>query len=299
MEESRSPAHRGHQENAIAMNRLSLAALTLLFLSCVHTTARRDGYVPVEGGQLFYVVEGRGQPVILLHGGFMDHRMWDRQAAAFARQHQVIRYDMRGHGRSPASTAPYDPAEDVAAILAHLGIERAHVVGLSMGGSFAIDFAILHPQRVRSLVLAEPGLGGHRWSDDVTGTMRAVRTALRERGREAAIATFLETRVFASARDKVDAWRTIREQLQANFSLDPKPMKPMEPPAIERLAEIGAPTLVIVSSLGGPDSRVIRDAILQSVPNARQELIADCGHMMNLEQPERFNALVLRFLEGK
>jgi pimeloyl-ACP methyl ester carboxylesterase len=272
-----------------------LVALT--FCACAHVPPpAQSGSVPVEGGSLYYTVEGRGEPLVLVHGGFMDHRMWEPQRKSFSKEYRVIRYDMRGHGRSPASTAPYDPAADVAALLDHLEIPAAHILGISMGGSFAIDFAILYPQRTRSLVVAEPGLSGHKWSSDVIGTMRSVRQAFTESGRDAAIRTFMERPVFASARNKPKAYEMIREQLEANLSMEARPMKPMEPPAIDRLREIKAPTLVIVSTLGGPDSRAIRDLIARDVPNARQATITDSGHMMNLEQPEQFNAMVLSFL---
>ena len=277
-----------------SMKRLLCGLLVLA--GCAHAPATRSGFADVRGGRIHYEVTGAGQPVVLIHGGFMDLAMWEPQVEEFARNYQVIRYDNRGHGRSPTSSEQYDPAADLAALLDTLRVEQAHIVGLSMGGSIAIDFAIQYPDRVKSLVVAEPGLGGHRWSDDVIGTMRAIRDAQQSGGRAHAIETFLSRPVFASAKDKPAAFAIIRRQLEANFSLDPKPIRAMTPPAKERLGEIGVPTLVIVSTGGGPDSRVIRDAILERVPNAHAAVIEESGHMMNLEQPQVFNRLVLEFV---
>ena len=148
---------------------------------------------------------------------------------------------------------------------------------------------------MRSLIVAEPGLHGHRWSEEVTGTMRAVSEALAKEGRARAIDTFLERPVFASARNKPAAFRKIREQLEANFSLEPRKILVATQPAIERLHKIAAPTLVIVSSLGGTDSRTIAETIRQKVPDVSMATIADSGHMMNLEQPDEFARLVRDF----
>lgn len=127
--------------------------------------------------------------------------------------------------------------------------------------------------------------------------MRAVSETLAKEGRARAIETFLERPVFASARNKPAAFQKIREQLEANLSLEPKKILVAKQPAIERLHQITAPTLVILSSLGGPDSRVIAETIRKNVRNVSMATIADSGHMMNLEQPQEFTRLVRDFAE--
>src|SRR5262249_42601880 len=106
-----------------------------------------------------------GDPVVFLHGFGLDARMWEPQFKDFERSLQVIRYDLRGFGRSSLPpTAPYAHEDDLMALLAHLGVARAHVVGLSMGGRMALRFALAYPDATRSLVLAESALDGHKWS---------------------------------------------------------------------------------------------------------------------------------------
>ncbi len=116
------------------------------------------GRVAVDGGMLFYEVRGQGPPVILLHpGATFDHRMWEPQVEVLARDHRVIRYDLRGFGRSSRPTGPFSPVEDLRRVLDTLGLEQASLVGVGMGSGIALNFALQHPQQVERLVLA--GLG--------------------------------------------------------------------------------------------------------------------------------------------
>lgn len=249
-----------------------------------------------EGVKLFVVDQGQGEPVLMLHGGFMDSSMWDGEAKALEGRYRVIRYDMRGYGRSPASPAPYLPADDMAALLDHLKIPKAHVVGISMGGGLAVDFALAHPARVGSLLLAEPGVSGWRWSSDVNSTMQAVMTANKERGRDAAIETFLKQPVFASAAGKPEAMAAIRAQLQRNFSLEPSGARQPSTPAIDRLVEIAVPTLVLIAEAGGPDARLIGERFQRDVRGAQVVAVKGTGHMINLEVPDTFRRHLEAFL---
>src|SRR5258708_29243977 len=105
--------------------------------------AVKTGLAEVSGGSLYYEVWGSGSPVVLIPGFTLDTRMWDSQMEPLSRKHRVIRYDLRGGGKSPTPTGPYTQYEDLAALLHHLGIAQAHIVGLALGG--AIDFALASP----------------------------------------------------------------------------------------------------------------------------------------------------------
>jgi len=115
--------------------------------------AADTGRVAVEGGTLYYEVRGSGPPLVLLHAGGVDLSMWDPQAASLARSFRLIRYDARGHGRSTAPAGPFSTVEDLRLLLGHLGVERASLVGVSMGAGVALDFAATYPNRVGRLVL--------------------------------------------------------------------------------------------------------------------------------------------------
>src|SRR5437763_1678419 len=99
-----------------------------------------SGYAPVENGELFYEVAGRGHPLLLIHAGVADRRMWDDQFAAFAGRFRVIRYDTRGYGLSRTEPTAFSNRQDVADLLRHVGVERTHIIGVSRGGQIAVDF---------------------------------------------------------------------------------------------------------------------------------------------------------------
>ena len=126
-----------------------------------------QGFADVEGTRLYYQSMGEGAPIVLLHGFSIDHRMWDGQMAALSAAHRVVRCDLRGFGQSPPPTTPYANADDLKALLDHLGIARAVILGLSMGGGVAINFALAYPEATRALVVAGstlPAASGDRRS---------------------------------------------------------------------------------------------------------------------------------------
>ncbi|HEY9401750.1 MAG TPA: SgcJ/EcaC family oxidoreductase [Pyrinomonadaceae bacterium] len=112
------------------------------------------GTLPVSSGELYYELQGEGQPVILLHAGGMDSKMWDAQFNYLSQQFQVVRYDLRGFGRSSKTEQPFHPVDDLYQLMHHLGIKRASLIGLSMGSGVALNFALEHPEMVEKLALA-------------------------------------------------------------------------------------------------------------------------------------------------
>ena len=114
-----------------------------------------SGRVAVAGGALYYEAAGKGAPVILLHGGNLDRRMWDEQFGELSQHYRVIRYDARGYGRSSAADQAFSAHEDLAGLMRGLNLVRASLVGLSLGGRIAIDFALAHPDQPVARLLAE------------------------------------------------------------------------------------------------------------------------------------------------
>jgi 3-oxoadipate enol-lactonase len=128
-----------------------------------------SGFLQVDGGRIYYEVDGDGHPLLLIHGGLGSLRMWDGQVPAFAERYQVIRYDTRGFGRTETEDVEFANREDAGAVLDHLGAASAHVVGQSRGGMIAIDLAIEHPERVDSLVSVAGGIGGYEAQPPAVG----------------------------------------------------------------------------------------------------------------------------------
>ena len=129
--------------------------------------------VTVNGTHLYYERAGTGHPLVLIHGFTLNTQMWEDQFAVFAQHYQTIRYDMRGFGRSalPAEE-PFTAVDDLRALLDALGVSRTFVLGLSLGGSVAIDFALAYPERTSALVLVDPALRGWPRSEAFSQSMR-------------------------------------------------------------------------------------------------------------------------------
>jgi pimeloyl-ACP methyl ester carboxylesterase len=225
--------------------------------------------------------------------------MWDDQFDALSGVFRVVRYDVRGFGRSSPMKGPYAHHEDLYGLLRFLGIERASLVGLSLGGGIAMDFALQHPEMVEKLVLVGPGLSGFKFSDDTKEPwMDSLRTAWEARDSTRMALLWLQSPYMRPAmRDSALASRLRRLSAQnASLWVQPDSERVMQPPAIGRLSEIRAPTLVILGALDTPDIKAITDTLLRNIPGARRVVIEDAGHMVNMEKPAEINRAVLSFL---
>ncbi|MGD8857036.1 MAG: alpha/beta hydrolase, partial [Chloroflexota bacterium] len=137
--------------------------------------------VEINGAQLYYETQGDGPPLLLIHAGVADCRMWDDQIDAFSGAYRVIRFDLRGFGRSDMPPGSFANHEDVRALLDHLDARPAHVLGISFGGAIALDFCLAYPDYVRSLILGVPSVGGIEPSERIRRFWREEDAAL-ERG---------------------------------------------------------------------------------------------------------------------
>src|SRR6266480_2049232 len=124
------------------------------------------GFLEVENGRLYFEVAGEGPAVVLIHAGLWDSRIWEDQFTAFADRHTVLRYDLRGFGRSSRFDRPFSARQDLADLMGFLGMERASLVGASIGGALAVDFTLERPEMVGALVLVGAGLSGDDTPDD-------------------------------------------------------------------------------------------------------------------------------------
>lgn len=244
---------------------------------------------------LFYEVSGSGHPLVFIHAFSVDRRMWEPQIVEFERRFRVVRYDLRGHGRSVAPTEPYTGHDDLRALLDALGISRATLVGLSAGAELAVNFAIAYPDRAAGLVLAAPGLGGYRppplpWT-------RPVFEAAAAGDAERAAKLWAETPIMAM-RTNVDASKHVTALVMDNVRLwsYQRTERPLSPPAVERLAEIACPVLVIVGQEDLPHIKDIGRLLSNRIANATLVMVPGAGHFPNLDTPKPFNGAVQAFL---
>ena len=264
---------------------------------------KQTGFAPINGAQIYYEVAGEGLPMILLHAGVADCRMWDQQFAEFAQKYRVVRFDWRGFGRSAMSASQFSNHEDVAGLLNFLQIERAIVVAISFGGKNAIDFALAHPARVAALVLGAPSIGGAEPSARIRQFWQDEDEAIERGDLDTAVELNLKLWVDGIHRqpDEVDtAVRAKVGQMQREiFQMDsPDEVEEVEiePEAYGRLAEIIAPTLVLVGDLDLPEKVEQSAWLAEQLPNAQYATIPGVAHMLNMEKPALFNQLVLDFL---
>jgi pimeloyl-ACP methyl ester carboxylesterase len=249
-------------------------------------------------GPLHVEHAGAGPAVVLIHAGVADSRMWDPQWAAWQTRFALTRLDLRGFGRSGPPLGSFSHARDVLAVLDAAGIARARLVGASFGGLVALDVAAAHPERVAALVLADPPLPRHPWSEEMRGFFMAEETALEAGDLDAATEVNVEFWAGAAA-EPVRA--AVREQqldafrLQVGAEADDELLTEDLPAA---LATLGVPALVVTGEHDKADFQAIADRLAATLPDARRAIVASAGHLPSLEQPAAFDEFVLPFLEG-
>ena len=262
------------------------------------------GFVDLPGVRLAYDRAGHGAPVVFLHGGLLDSRMWDRQFLFFSRHYQAIRYDLRSAGQSETapSTEPYTHHDDLYHFLQALRLQQVSLVGLS-NYAIVIDFAIAYPKMAQKLVLVSPGLRGYEFHDPwVSARFDAMLLALGQRDLTGAVEVFLTLWVDGPHRTpaQVDpvARERVREMVSQAFPLSrlaPNAVG-LEPPAIGRLAEVRPPTLIVLGDKDAPDIHAIGELIHNHVTGSKLAMIPGAGHTLVMEKPAEFNTLVDQFL---
>lgn len=257
-----------------------------------------------DDGTLAYRDTGsEGRPVILLHAGFVDSAMFEPQLAALNR-YRVIAPDARGHGGSANATSTFRQTDDVAALIRHLGVQSAVLVGVSMGAMIAVDTAIEHPELVDGLIVSGRGLGEpeyhDRWSRHVADTQAA---ALARGDIAAWMDAFISWAAGPTrALDAVDP--TVVEKLlqMAGRTLakhtapEPDYLLPVSNVA-HRARTIRVPLLAVDGALDSPDLTATVDRLLDAIPHARRTTIDHAAHYPNMEQPAAYNRLVEGFLD--
>lgn len=288
------------------ITRTTTVAVLLLSLTAGMTSAqqalRTRGFVQSNGTKLYYEEEGSGPAVILLHGGWLNSRQWDAQMPALSRHYRVVRYDFRGAGRSLLGDSAYAHFEDLAALLAHLRIERAHLIGLSAGSQIALDFALHHPNSVLSLMIGASPLGGFAIATAFTEGTRGVASAGAADDlqlllqRMWAFAPFRVASGMPEVRSVLDEMIVHQNTWAANRPNAPRPKRPPTPPSA-RIAEIKAPVLVVVGD--GEMPALVKEAefVAQSIAGAELVRVKGAGHFVNLEQPKKYNDIATKWLK--
>jgi pimeloyl-ACP methyl ester carboxylesterase len=260
----------------------------------------KGAYLDIGGSKIYYEETGQGSPLVLIHDGLVHREVWDAQFKAFADHYRVIRYDRRGYGLSEMPTQPYSNIEDLRALLHHLSVKQAILIGSSAGGGVAVDFALAYPDRVDALVLVGAAISGYGFSEHFLRRQQANTAPLAQGNAEATLRNWINDRYItlasnAAARERIRALLTPHyEKLLKNpFILMRQPASP----ALGRLSEIRVPTLIIVGEADIPDVHAHAGVLEVGIPRAKRVIVPDAGHLVYVEQPETFNRIVLDFLQ--
>ncbi len=271
----------------------------------VATDSRAPGGRTASG--IAFDDEGSGEPVALVHAGVADRRMWSHLAAALAADHRVIRHDVRGVGESLPPTGAWAHHTDLLDLLDELLVERTHLVGASMGAGIAVEAALARPGAFASLVLVAPG--GALFVDtppELSPIWKAEVEALDRGDLDGAVE--VNVRAWVDGRrppDAVDpAVRAFVGRMQREAFEIPEwdaelfPEHELSPPASRRMGEIGCPVLVVVGEADQPSVVEAAERIAAEAPRSRLVVWPDAAHMLTLERPDAFAALVREFLEA-
>jgi 3-oxoadipate enol-lactonase len=267
-------------------------------------------WIEVPGARLAAEEEGSGPPIVLVHSAIVNRRSWDVVAPKLAAAgYRVIRYDMRGFGESTAEAGEFVAHEDLLAVLDRFGVERAALVGNSMGAVFSLDALLAAPERFVAFAWVGGGVGG--FDKEPSGPEEDALFQAESDAEEAGdmdLAAELDTRIW------VDGWRNgvnqpadrvdpaVREAIKA---MDRELLEPgrefgerrrPDPPAFERLESISQPTLVVIGELDTIGTRAAADVVAERVPGARLVHLPDVAHIIGMEAPDRLAELIVEHL---
>ena len=253
------------------------------------------------GARLAYQVTGTGPAVVLIHGFGLDMRMWDPQVGPLTARFRVVRYDCRGFGASgPFDPAvPYTHAGDLVALLDHLDIGEAVLAGLSFGGRVALQAALAAPDRVRGLALLDAVLDGVPWDPESARALDEVVWRVQEAGVLAGREAWLAHPLFAAVRERPDLAAALAAMVAGypgQHWLGQDPHRETRRP-IDVLEGICVPALVAVGERDVPGFREMSAVLARRIPGAAYRVVADAGHMVNMQQPAAINDLLISFVQ--
>jgi 3-oxoadipate enol-lactonase len=247
-----------------------------------------DGYLAFES-------RGEGVPLVLLHGFSFDMRTWDTQVEVLSRYFHVVRYDLRGFGRSSMPAGAYSHVQDLRALIEFLSLSSPVLIGLSLGANIALSYTLDHPHAIRGLVLASSGLPGFAWSEPRPPDAAAA--VAKSQGAEHARQFWLDHPLFAAARRSPTAFARVRRMIEGYSGWHWLHDDPVARAAIDgRLSECATPTLVLSGNLDVPGYRQIAAKLSHEIPGATLLTFPDAGHVINEEEPAGFSAAVLEFV---
>ena len=263
----------------------------------------KNGFAEINNTKIYYEIDGQGFPLVLVHAGIADCRMWNDQFSVFAKQYQTIRYDRRGFGQTKMVAGDFSHHDDLYELLKFLDIKQAILLGCSQGSKTIIDFTLEHPEMTKALILTAPALSGFIYDGEPPKQAEQLDQA--EESGDLNLVNELEIQIWVDGpqrrpeqvNPKVRELALDMNRIALQTPEDLGNEIPLEPAAANRLSEIKVPTLVVVGDLDTPSTLACADFLGENIPNAKKVIMNGVAHLPNMEQPEEFNQIVLSFLK--
>lgn len=262
----------------------------------------KTGFIEANNTKFYYEMDGSGFPLVFVHAGIADNRMWNEQFHVFAEKYQVMRYDRRGFGKTKPAVGDFSLHNDLYEVLKALDIKQAIFVACSQGGKTATNFTLEHPEMTKALVLVGSALGGFNYDGPAEKQEAELEKA--EQAGDLERLNELEIQIWIDGQgrtpDQVDP--KVRElakdmnRIALEYPQDLGNEIPLEPAAVNRLAEIKVPTLVVIGDRDTNWALACSDFLAKNIPNAKKVTMKDVAHLPNMEKPQEFNKLVIEFL---
>lgn len=264
-----------------------------------------SGFAPVNGAQIYYEMQGEGQPLVMIHAGVADSRQWNNEFGFFAGRYKVLRYDTRGYGKSEPVDGEYRYLADLVALLDYLELDQPLILmGCSMGGGLAIDFALSYPSRVTALILVGAAPSGLELEVETPAKFEAAEQAYNAGNLD--LVAELETQIWFDGMGRTPeqvnpAMRRLAYEMNRRaLDHDARHLGTLLPnlpmPAGERLSELTMPVLMVVGAHDVPYILAATDYMVGRLPSAQKIVIQDAAHLPNMDQPAEFQQAVTAFL---
>jgi len=261
-----------------------------------------SGYVQADKARLYYELAGAGQPLVLIHAGVADSRQWNNEFAYLAKSFRVLRYDMRGYGKSLPVDGEYSNLGDLETLLEHLRLQQPLIlIGCSMGGTLAMDFCLAYPDRVRALVMVASGPSGLEL--DVPGHPQEEAF----KAGDLDLLAELEAQIWFDGMGRMPqqvnqvmrslAWDMNRLALAHDAQQLGKRLADTDNPAANRLAELKIPVLVIIGENDIPYLQAAADTMMENIAYSQKVTFIDSAHLPNMEHPAEFRRVLDTFFD--
>jgi pimeloyl-ACP methyl ester carboxylesterase len=265
------------------------------------------GFVAINNALIYYEIAGEGTPFVMIHAGVADSRQWSNEFPFFANRFRVLRYDMRGYGKSEPVDGEYSHLQDLTALLDHLQIDQPLIaMGCSMGGGLAMNLALTRPSKVRALIMVDAGPPGLELDTPTPAGFAEAEKAFNAGNLD--LVAEIETQIWfdGAARTPTQVNQAMRklvyEMNRIALSHEAKRLGKRVPDtqvaAAERLSELRIPVLVIVGAHDTPYTLAAADYMVEKLPTARKVTIDDAAHLPNLDHPAEFQGILTTFLSG-